>query len=243
MTWAARLRLMFGLVVVLAVVAACTLVFNQRQSRADSTSAMLVAQEYTIGSAYPGTITEQLVDPGDVVAAGATMFRVRSTQLARDLASESVTAAELGITAELDGTFDVVATVDGTVGEISTPVGDFAQGGEQLATLERTGTLAVVAEFTLSARDYGRVAPGSVVTLMLPTDETVQGRVTTIDVETVEGTARSKITVESAALAKLGGTGITQPGTPVRATLELRDDGPLAGVADSVRDFFRKIGL
>lgn len=243
MSWGARLRLAVGLLVVLVVVAVGTLVFTQRQTRAVSTSAMLVAEEFAIGGSYAGTVTEQLVQTGDVVAAGDVLLRVRSPQLARDLASETVTADDLGVAVTADGTFDVVATVDGTVADIATPVGDFAQGGAQLATLERAGTLAVVAEFVLSARDYGRVAPGSVVMLTLPTDETIAGRVRTIDVETVEGSARSTMTVDSEALAALAGTGITQPGTPVRATVELRDDGPLAGVTDAVRDFLRKIGL
>jgi hypothetical protein len=36
---------------------------------------------------------------------------------------------------------------------------------------------------------------------------------------------------------------LTKSGTPVVATLQLRDDGPLAGVSDMAFDFLRQIGL
>ena len=36
---------------------------------------------------------------------------------------------------------------------------------------------------------------------------------------------------------------LTKTGTPVVATLQLRDDGPLSGVSDGVFDFLRQIGL
>ena len=45
------------------------------------------------------------------------------------------------------------------------------------------------------------------------------------------------------ALADQKISGLYRPGTPVVATLSLRDDGPLAGVSDSFRDFLRRMGL
>jgi len=243
MTWPNRIRLVLGLMGVLLVVAVCTVALNQRQLRAESTSASMKAEQFSVGTIYAGTIIEQAVEQGDVVATGQMLFRVRSPLLARDLASEYVTAADLGVAVEPDGTFPVVATVDGTVSEVLSPVGDFSQAGAVLATVDRAGTLKVEAEFILTPRDYGRIAAGSAAEILLPDDRTIQGTVTDIDVDTLDGQATSLIEIESAALEEQAIEGLYRPGTPVRATLHLRDDGPFAGAMDVLRDFLRKIGI
>ncbi|BDV31128.1 HlyD family efflux transporter periplasmic adaptor subunit [Microbacterium terricola] len=242
MTWGARIRLLLGLLVVFAIVAACTLVFTQRQSRAESRSASITAESFTVGSAYPGTVTTMDAAVGDEVEEGETLFEVRSPQLARDLESDVVTADDLGMPVDDDGTYAIVSTVDGTLSEVLAPVGDFVQGGEVLATINRAGTLAVAAEFVLTPRDYGRIGEGSSVEVSLPDDQVVTGTVSTIDVDTVDGQASSTIVIDSKALAAEPIGGLYQPGTPVTATLQLRDDGPLAGAADAARDFLRKVG-
>ena len=111
------------------------------------------------------------------------------------------------------------------------------------ATVEQDGSMEVAARFTLTPRDYGRIAQGSRVDLQLPNDTTLSGVVDAVEVETVDGQAASTITVVSTALAheKIGG--LYRPGTPVVATLHLRDDGPLAGLGDAMRDFLRRLGL
>lgn len=243
MTWRSRIRLFVGIVGVLVIVAVCTVAFNQRQLRAESTSAAIEAERFSIGTVYAGTITEQLIEPGDEVEAGDTLFIVRSPLLARDLASEYVTAEDLGVDVEKDGTFPVRATVDGTVAEVLAPVGDFAQSGAVLATIDRAGSMTVTAEFTLTPRDYGRIGDGTFAEILLPDDRTIRGRVSDIDVETVDGRASSSITIESRALRARAIAGLHRPGTPVRATLTLRDDGPLAGVSDMLHDALRRIGL
>ncbi|WP_164743572.1 HlyD family efflux transporter periplasmic adaptor subunit [Microbacterium sulfonylureivorans] len=243
MTWPNRIRLFFGLLVVLAIVAVCTIAFNQRQLRAESASASIVSQEYSVGSIYAGTVTEQLVRAGDTVKAGDTLFLVHSPLLARDLASESITESDLGVPVDPDGTLAVTSSVDGTVSEVFAPVGDFAQSGEVLAAIDRAQTLTVEAEFTLTSRDYGRMSDGTIVDLLLPDDRSIRGIVTEIDVETVDGLATSTVTIESAALKAQSLEGLYRPGTPVRATLHLRDDGPLSGVSDMLRDFREQVGL
>ncbi len=243
MTWGARIRLVFGLLLVLGVVAVCTVVFSQRQNRAESTSAAMTAQEFAVGATYAGTVTESLVAAGDTVTAGEQLFSVRSPALARDLASEAVTAADFAFPVAADGTYAILSTVDGTMSEVTAPAGDFVQGGQVIARIDRAGSLAVAAEFTLTARDYGRIADGSLVELRLPNDQTVTGTVDAIVVDTVAGRATSTITVASASLAARDFGGLYQPGTPVVATVQLRDDGPLAGVTDAVGDLLRRIGL
>jgi multidrug efflux pump subunit AcrA (membrane-fusion protein) len=241
MTWPNRLRLFLGLIVVIALAGVCTVVFNQRQSTAQSTSASIQADQYSVGTTYGGTVVAQHVEEGDVVEAGDPLFEVQSLQLAKDLEEEVLEPDDLIDTDPETGTYSIVATVDGTVSEIVTPAGDFAPTGGVVATIDREGSLTVTAEYFLTARDYGRVAEGAGVELTLPDDAVIVGEVDDIEVETVGNQARSTITIVSATLVQARIGGLYQPGTPVSASIELRDDGVLAGVTDSIRDFVRQV--
>lgn len=243
MTWAARLKLLVGLVVVLVIVGACTIVFTQRQNSAQSASATITAQELTVGAVYAGTLVDQKVGAGDTVRRGETLFTVRSPQLLRDLEAGVIHATDLDGVDPATGTYDILATVDGTVADIAAPIGDFVGAGATVATIDRAGSLGVTARFTLTARDYGRIARGTAVDVQLPNDTTISGTVDAIEVETVDGRAASTITVETPALGAADIGGLYRPGTPVVATLALRDDGPFAGAADGFRDFLRRMGL
>jgi multidrug resistance efflux pump len=243
MTWMNRLKLAIGLVVTLAIVAAGTLVFTQRQHRALSATASIAAESYPVGTDYGGIVTRQHVTVGDEVSAGDPLFEVHSLQLRRDIASGYVVDPEVIAGLGDDGTSTIVATVDGTVASVAVPQGGFAQAGAVIATLDRNESLFVVAEFVLSARDYARIVEGAPAELLLPDQETLTGTVADIDVDTVDGQARSTVRIESAQLAAEPATGLFQSGTPVSATIRLRDDGPLAGVSDAMHDLLRKIGL
>ncbi|MFF2632489.1 HlyD family efflux transporter periplasmic adaptor subunit [Microbacterium sp. NPDC058021] len=243
MTWTNRLKLAGGILLVLVVVAACTVVFNQRQHRVLSTSAMIVAQNYPVGTDYGGIVTRQYIDVGDEVAVGQPLFEVRSLQLQRDIASGQVSDAEVAASVAADGTSTIVATVDGTVRDVAVPQGGFAQAGSVLATVDQDASLFVEAEFLLSPRDYARIAEGSDVELLLPNQSVLRGDVDGIDVETAEGQAMSTLRITSGDLSRRAATGLFQAGTPVQVTLQLRDDGPLAGVGDALRDLVQKVGL
>ena len=68
--------------------------------------------------------------------------------------------------------------------------------------------------------------------ILLPNNQTVDGTVSTIEVATEKGQALTEVRVDSEELADDDLATLTKPGTPVVATLQLRDDGPLAGVSD-----------
>jgi multidrug resistance efflux pump len=243
MTWANRFRLASGLVLVLVIVAAGTLLFTQRQNRALSTTAMLVAESYPVGTDYGGIVMQQYVDVGDEVHAGDPLFDVHSLQLRRDIASGYVADPALMAGIDEDGTSTVIATVDGTIASIGVPQGGFAAAGGVIASIDRAESLYVEAEFVLSAREYARVAADAEAEVLLPSQETLIGTVEGIDVDTVDGQALSTIRIESASLAEGPASGLFQPGTPVSVSIQLRDDGPLAGVSDALHDFLRKVGL
>ena len=73
------------------------------------------------------------------------------------------------------------------------------------------------------------------VSLRLPDDRTVEGTVQAVSVTTENGQAKTRVTVGSDALKDPKIAELTHPGTPVAATLSLRDDGPLAGPTDGLR--------
>lgn len=246
MTWTNRLRLFGGVIVVIVVVAACTLVFNQRQSAVASTSAAIAAQEYAVGTDYGGTVTEEYVEEGDSVTKGQELLQVQSLQLAQDIRKGIVGEDTSTSTYEIgsDGVITFKAEVSGTVATIDVKSGGYVQAGAELGTIHKEDSLFVTSSFLVTPRDYGRIRNGAEVDLVLPDDRTITGTVESVSVETNEdGQARTTVDVESPALSASPTSGITSPGTPVDATLHLRDDGQLAGLTDLVRDFTRQIGL
>ena len=243
MTWGNRLRMLMGLFLVLVMVAAGTLLFTQRQNRAQSASATILAESFPVGTDYGGIVTRQYVDVGEEVDAGDRLFDVHSLQLRRDIASGYVSDPTVlaGITE--DGTSTVVATVDGTIESVDVPQGGFATAGGVIATLDRAESLYIEAEFILSARDYARIAEGAEAEVLLPNQDVLTGAVTRIDVDTLDGQARSTVRIQSVRLTEATANGLFQPGTPVSVSIQLHDDGPLAGVSDSFHDLLRKVGL
>jgi len=245
-TWTNRLRLFVGIVVVLIVVAACTLVFNQRKNEVVSQTAAIAAQEYAVGTDYGGTVTKEFVEEGDVVQKGAKLLQVQSLQLAQDI-DKKIVDADTATTAYLtdkSGLITFIAEVSGTIATLDVKTGGYVQSGAELATIHRDDSLFVTSSFVVTPRDYGRIAEGATVDLRLPNDRVFRGTVKSISVETdADGQAKTTVDVTSAQLAGHPSSGITSPGTPIEATLHLRDDGVLAGVTDAFGDFTRQIGL
>src|SRR6478672_9517886 len=215
MTWTQRLRLFGGIVAVLALTAVLTLVFNQRQAQALSTTGQVVSAQASVGAAYGGVVTKTEAGDGDEVKKGQTLFTVNSPDLQRDLSQ--------GLK---------VTSTDG-----------FVQNGANLATITSDGSQYALADFVLSPRDYERIVKGAAVSLRLPDDRTVEGTVQSVSVTTENGQAKTRVTIASDSLKDPKIAELTHPGTPVAATLSLRDDGPLAGPTDGLRSFLIKIGL
>jgi len=243
MTWTARIKLALGLVVVLAVVAGATLVFTQRQAQVTSTSATIQAQEYGVGTDYSGTVTGQSVDVGDTVRAGDPLFEVQSLSLLQDIGRGLVTYDTDSYSVAADGTMTFRSTVDGTVASVTAKEGSFVQAGADLAVIDKVDSLTVQADFLLTPRDYERIEDGAEVDLLLPDQKTLRGVVETVAVVTKDGNAETSIRVASDGLVQGDRNGLVTPGTPVEATLHLRDDGILAGPVDQAHQFLRQIGL
>ncbi|MBW4042256.1 MAG: HlyD family efflux transporter periplasmic adaptor subunit [Acidobacteria bacterium] len=243
MTWGNRIRLLFGSIGVIVLVAALTVVFNQRQHSATSDTASITAVDYPVGSTYSGTVTQVLVTEGQRVHAGEALVSVRSASLLHDLRQGVVTAKSVGYTVSSTGVIEFQSAVDGTVHGLQVQTGMFVPAGSTLLTVAKAGSLSVSAKLSLTPTDYGRLARGAAVDLILPDQRTVPGRVGDVSVSTAGSRAVAQIDVTSTQLVDNGDGGLIQAGTPVTAVVHLRDDGPLAGVVDAGTALLRKVGL
>lgn len=244
MTWISRLKLFGGLLGVLLLVAVLTLIFNQRQNQVASLTATVAADTYEVGAAYGGTVTKQYVKEGDVVKKGQKLFTIQSVALQQDLANGlKITNSDAYDVKTSTATLTYKATVQGQVSDLKAKLGNSLGSGQDFAKISVTNSQYVEAQYLLSPGDYSRVQEGAPVSILLPNNRTLSGKVTTIEVATDSGQARTDVRVDSPELKDAALGSLAQPGTPVVATLQLRDDGPLAGVSDQAFSFLRQIGL
>lgn len=244
MTWTQRFRLAVGMLAVLALTGVLVLVFNQRQSQALSVTAQVVTDQAAVGAAYGGVVTQQLAKEGDEVTKGQKLFVVTSSELQRDasqgLKVASTDAFDVNLAAS---TVTYKALAAGKLESVTAQGGSFVQNGANIATISSVGSQYAVADFVLSPRDYERIVKGGDVSLRLPDDSSVQGTVQAVSVKTEGAQALTRVTVASDALHDQRLAELTHPGTPVAATLTLRDDGLLAGPTDVLRSLLIKVGL
>lgn len=244
MTWINRLRLFGGILGVLLIVAVLTLIFNQRQTKVASLDATVATDTYDVGAAYGGTVIKQFVKDGDVVAKGDKLFTIQSVPLQQDLSNGLELSDNEAYDVDTKAlTLTYKATVAGQVTDLEAKLGNALGTGAPFAQISVVGSEYVDAKYLLSPRDYDRVVEGANVDILLPNNQTVTGKVTTIKVATENAQALTEVRVDSSELADSNLATLTKTGTPVIATLHLRDDGPLAGVNDQVFNFLRQIGL
>ncbi|MEN0071315.1 MAG: HlyD family efflux transporter periplasmic adaptor subunit [Propionicimonas sp.] len=243
MTWENRLRLLAGVLGVVVLVGALTIVFNQRQNRITSFTGEVTADVYTVGADHAGTVTGQFVQPGQEVAPGQPLFAVQSLQLKEELANGlEISDTDAYRIDRVRGTITYYAVIAGELTELNARLGNSVPVGGGLATITSTGNRYVSASFRLVPRDYARVKPGLPARVILPDGEILEGTVDAIAAETGETGTISKLRVTTTALATASAS-LTNPGAPVTVSVDLVDTGPLAGVSDLLTDFLTKIGL
>jgi multidrug resistance efflux pump len=242
-SWKSVVKLVVGLIVVFVIVGALTIVFNQRQNEVTSATASIESEQYPVGIDYGGTVTGRYVKQGQHVAKGQKLFVLQSPSLQSDLAKGLVNPKTIAYSVTRGGVITLTAPVAGTVTNIKTQTGSFVQAGEVLATIDRAGSLFVSAQYLLTAREYARIEDGAHVSILLPNQVAIPGRVKTVEVQAAGGEAKSTLQVVSDGLVDGEYNDLVTTGTPVEATLSLRDDGVLAGVSDGWNSFLQKIGL
>ena len=234
MTWRNRFKMFFGVITVVAIVGVLTIMFSQRKGETTSTSASIEAVTYPVGTDYAGTVVEQFALVGDEISAGDPIATVQSNTLAQDLANGATIADNDVFTVSPDGTLTVKSTINGVVSTTDVQQGSYAASGSTIATLAATDGLYVEAQFLLDPKDFARVVEGAEVELELPNSEIVTGAVVNVEVTTVDGEAVSVVRVESDELTYGSHEGLVADGTPVVATMQLRNDDVLARLISTV---------
>ncbi|MGN8245738.1 HlyD family efflux transporter periplasmic adaptor subunit [Cellulomonas soli] len=232
MTAAAVLRLLTGLLAVLLAVAALTVHLDRSQAQVASREASIKTLTYDVGTSYAGLVVEQPVAVGDHVAAGDPLVVIDSAALRQDVAHGLVDPDTSAATIDASGLLTVTATGDGIVADLRSTTGTFVQAGTVLATVERTGTLYVSAQYELTPEQYARLEDSAEVALALPDGTRLTGTVGDVSVQSTGGAAQAVATVTSAGLVRGAADGLVAPGTPVTATLHLRRDGVVSTMAD-----------
>jgi multidrug resistance efflux pump len=244
MTWANRFRLFLGFIVVVGIVVGATLVLSVRETEVASSSASVKAVSYSIGSDYAGTVVAEKVKAGDTVRKGEPLLTIQSASLATAALTKGGVPASEAYTVAPGGILTLTATEPGVVASMGAHVGGFVSAGSQLATIDRAGSLYVLAQFHIDPYDFSRIQKGARVDLVLPNQQQLTGTVSQINVTTTTaGAARVRVQVHSSALVLGKDNGLITPGTPVDATLRLRDDGPLGGLRVLFVNLLQKVHL
>ncbi|WP_165350432.1 HlyD family efflux transporter periplasmic adaptor subunit [Xylanimonas protaetiae] len=241
MSRAAWARLVGGVLAVTVVVAGLTWVLGRRDGQVTSFLATVRSQSVDVGVDYPGTVTQALVAPGGHVEAGDPLLAVASLRLAHDIAEGLLPASTDAYQVAEDGTTTVLAPAAGTVTDVLVTRGQYIPGGEVLATIDVSATTYVEARFLLDPTDLTRLAVGAPVTIALPDRHRLQGTVSGLAVDNAD--AKAVVTAEVAAEALADGRGgvLTQPGTPVVASVRLAPQGPLSSLFEALDGFRQKV--
>lgn len=239
MTWTNRFRLLGGLVVVLAVVAAATFQLNNARGRVESSTAQIAAESYVVGTPYAGLVVEQLAQVGDAVTEGQPLFLIDSANLQRDLSQGAVPPRTVQSDIDAQGYLTVRATGDGTVTALEGEVGTFVQESTALAEIQRAGSLHVSAEYVLTSQQYARLAEDAGATIVLPDGAQLAGAVSEVSVEDQDGQALVVVSVQSdELLAAEPEDRLVAAGTPVVTRLHLENDGLVSDIAASLEGYW-----
>jgi multidrug resistance efflux pump len=237
MTWASRIRLIVGMILVLVVAALATYKLNETKGVAASDSAQILAKSYTVGTPYSGLVVDQLVDVGDQVVTGQPLFVVDSAALQYDVKNGFAKSATEATQIDDQGRLVVLATGDGLVTRVKSERGTFVQSATDLATVQKANTLYVQAEYTLTAKEYARVKDDAAVTVVLPNQRAITAHVDKVKVKTVAGEAQAVMTLTGESLKDGAQNGLIAAGTPVEAQLQLENDGVVTRTAASVKSY------
>jgi multidrug resistance efflux pump len=243
MTWNNRLRLLGGILGVIVITLALTMVFNHRQNQVSSRTAQVSADTYTIGADHAGTVIRQLVEDGDTVSSGEELFQVQSLQLKQDIANGLKVADTQAYKVDSKtGIITYYAVTGGTIEELNAQQGNSVPAGGTLAKLYGSDRY-VQASFHLAPRDYARVVPGAEARVVLPNDQVITASVAKVSVASgVDGTVAT-LKLDSPALRTLAQKTLSEPGTPVVVNVQLIDAGVLAPITDSLKDLLQQVGL
>lgn len=234
-----KIRFFFGILFVVILVGALTLILNITMSTSSSKSAELDAQARSIGTDYPGLVVKQNVEEGQKVTENEVMFEIESQQLKTALASGAIKETDLPFTLNpTTKNIELRSTTAGVIDKISFREGSYAPAGGVVATEYVIDSLFVTAHFKLSPPDYARIEEDTPIDLLFPDNTKKEARVTSVTLES--GT--DKNSVDTVVKAKIVDADMSDfrfsVGTPVNATLHLKSNAWYQNALTFVQDLF-----
>ena len=241
MKFTSRIRLVFGILVVILIVGALSMYLNNIMSVSQSSKAQLAADSTTIGTDYPGLIVKQNVEEGDKVTKGQVLFEIQSTQLNDALTKGLVMTAPLSFNVDPATNYiRLKASDDGVIEKIDYRAGSYVPGGGTVASIDTVGSLYVTAHFRLSPPDYARINKSNTINLRLPDNSTQTATIFSIAL------VSNGSNVDTVVKARLKNADISDfrfsVGTPVEATLLLKQDNIFQGLFNIIQQLFKPAG-
>lgn len=222
----------------LLALAAFGLVFaNERALDLHSDNAELVADTYTVGTAYAGSVQDIAIQRGSVVTAGQDLLRLQSATLQQALQTSRFNTDGVGYRVENDDVLVFTAVKDGVVQELNANIGSFVPANQVIAVVGIADTLHVEATFTMNARDYARLPVGGEIGVDLPDGRRVEAVIYDIQVDENQGGGAE--TIVRARGDELTLSGSMLAGAPVVSQLRLvSEEGLGSWVARQVGKLF-----
>jgi hypothetical protein len=235
----ARLRLFFGIIFVIALVATLTLILSASMSTSNSVKASLAAQARSVGTDYPGLVVKQNVEEGQTVEEGDVLFEIDSQALKQSLDNGAVEADNLNVTINPDNNnIELRAANSGIVDEILFSEGAYIPANSVVATIYVVDSLYVNARFQLSPPDYARIDKNEPLELLFPDNTKKNAEITSVNLEKSE----NEETVDTVIVAKIKDADMDDfrfsVGTPVDATLQLRQEAWFQNIVTFIRQLF-----
>ncbi len=229
MTWQTRIKLMLGVVAVLALVGVLAMRLDSEVRTVHAVEGALAAQEYEVGTDYSGVLVDQYVSPGEVVSPGDPLFALKSDRLRRDLASGLIRPEDSTYRIRDKSTLMFVATAAGTVQSVDYMEGAYVPANTVIATVEVADSLYVTADFRLRPAEYALIRESDDMTVTLPNGTTVDARIKDLSVAADDNIAHTSVRAQAADLTD---EALFGAGTPVSTSIELPDRGLMASISD-----------
>jgi len=241
MKFMSRLKLIFGIFVVIVVVGALALYLNSIMSVSQSSKAELAADSTSIGTDYPGLVVKQNVEIGDTVSKGQILFEIQSAQLNEAITTRNLVVASLPFSVDPTTNYiQLKANDDGVVEKIAYHEGSYAPAGGIVASVNTVGSLYVVAHFRLSPPDYARISKTNKMNIRLPDNSTQDATIFSIAL------VSNGENVDTVVKARIKNANISDfrfsVGTPVEATLRLSQDNWYQGLFTFIEQLFKPLG-
>ncbi len=216
-----KLRLGIGILLVALLAGALVMFVEAKQAAIKSEQAEINAAIIGVGTDYTGLVTKQLVQEGEEVAAGQTLFHIKSSTLTEQIRESALKPDELIYPLNDKGEIMLKAPKAGRVSTILYGQGAFVPANKEVAQIIDQSSVRITATYQLARRDFAKVSKKTRVRIHLPNDAYVN---TTVEVITV---ISQKDTVETEIQAKLDSFETSQlqitSGTPVDTVLYIKE--------------------